>query len=131
MPRLPAIFGSTALNEDIDAGGGGAMSIGMSASIAKVSGLGEVGMCPGSGTAVARLERGVVDERIGTRSRIPDKNQVTLLGADSGYEVGSTSGPGDANTKRSRGDDFIPQNLKGYGPILQMIEVSNFLQSLV
>jgi hypothetical protein len=31
MPRLPAIFGSTAVNEDIDAGGGGAMSIGMSA----------------------------------------------------------------------------------------------------
>ena len=88
-------------------------------------------MCPRSGTAVVRLKRGVVNERIGARSRIPDKNQVTLLGADSGYEVGSTSGPGDANTKRSRGDDFIPQNLKGYGPILQMIEVSNFLQSLV
>jgi hypothetical protein len=88
-------------------------------------------VCPYSGTIVARLKRGVVNERIGARSRISDENYIALFGANGGNEVGSAARPGDANTERPRSDHFVPQNLISYGSILQMIEVSNLLQSLV
>src|SRR6185437_9508728 len=88
-------------------------------------------MCPGSGTVVAGLQRGIGDDRIGARSGIADQDQITLLCADRGYEVGSTAGPGDADAERPRTCDLSAQDLEGYGPILQMVEVSDFLQSLV